>query len=588
MKRKTSGLLAALLSASLLLTACTSTGEQTGQETPAPTPSESQAAQTEQTGMTPGTYVGIGEGRNGAIVVEVTVGESSIDSIEVVSHKETYHVGEVPLLEYPEQIVANQSLAVDNVSGATISSMAFLSAVKDCITQAGGDPADFDGEIPSTAVAEDCTADVVVVGAGGAGMTAAIHAAQAGKQVILLEKLGFVGGTSCFSIESMGASESNVHKALGTPVTMDQMYENYVNANPNGIPEAFDILAHNNGAAVDWLKSIGAMLTVTSSGSSVASSREAGKLGLVIVSALEAECEKAGVDIRLNSAATELVMEDGAVTGVKVENDAGTYTISAKSVVLATGGFGANSEMVTEQVPELEGYLSSCSVGATGDGHNMAAAVGAQLRDMDYFRVNFTYHTQPNGYYYYMGSLFNTGAIFVNDAGQRFVNDQGGYGVGMQVVEQGGSGWAIFDNSIVSSMQDVREYMELGLFEQADTIEELAEKIGVDPAALQETITTYQGYVANGVDEEFGRAMLNMTFDEAPYYACRMTCRVQGTFGGIATDTDTRVLTEDGQAIPGLYAAGECASVGTWGANPVAVNLVFGKIAGENAAAWAE
>ena len=108
------------------------------------------------------------------------------------------------------------------------------------------------------------------------------------------------------------------------------------------------------------------------------------------------------------------------------------------------------------------------------------------------------------------------------------------------------------------------------------------------PAALQETITTYQGYVANGVDEEFGRAMLNMTFDEGPYYACRMTCRVQGTFGGIATDTDTRVITGDGQAIPGLYAAGECASVGTWGANPVAVNLVFGKIAGENAAAWAE
>ena len=130
MKRKTSGLLAALLSASLLLTACTSTGEQTGQETPAPTPSESQAVQTEQTGMTPGTYVGIGEGRNGAIVVEVTVGEDSIEDIQVVSHKETYHVGEVPLLEYPEEIVANQSLAVDNVSGATVTSEALKKSVQ--------------------------------------------------------------------------------------------------------------------------------------------------------------------------------------------------------------------------------------------------------------------------------------------------------------------------------------------------------------------------------------------------------------------------------------------------------------------------
>lgn len=584
MKRNRSKWLALSLALAMILSlsACNTAADPDQPSTGSPSQSEGQS------GMTPGTYVGLGEGRNGAIVVSVTVSENSIDAVEVVSHKETYHVGEVPLLEYPGQIVANQSLSLDLVSGATISSAAFLTAVRSAIAQAGGDPASFNGAVPKTATAQDCTADVVVVGAGGAGMTAAIHAAQAGKSVILLEKLGFPGGTSCFSIESMGASESGVHKALGTPVTMDQMYQNYVKANPNGIPEAFDVLAHNNGAAVDWLRSIGAMLTVTANGSSVASSREAGKLGLVIISALSAECEKSGVDLRLNSRATELVTSGGAVTGVKVENDAGTYVISTKSVVLATGGFGANNEMVSQYVPELKGYQSSCSVGATGDGQNMAAAAGAQLRNMDYIRVNFTYHTQPNGYYYYMGSLFNTGAIFVNDAGKRFVNDQGGYGVGMKVVAQGGSGWAIFDNSIVSSMQDVREYMELGLFEQADSIEALAQKIGVDPAALSDTVKTYQGYVAAGKDEEFGRPMVNMTFDEGPYYACRMTCRVQGTFGGIATNVDTQVLTADGSVIPGLYAAGECASVGTWGANPVAVNLVFGKIAGVQAAANAK
>jgi len=318
----------------------------------------------------------------------------------------------------------------------------------------------------------------------------------------------------------------------------------------------------------------------------VASSREVGELGNTIISALKAECIKTGVDLRTNSKATELVMQDGAVAGVKVSTAKGDYTISAKAVVLATGGFGANNDLVSQHYPALKGYNFSCSAGATGDGHLMAQAVGAELKNMDYIRVNFTYTTAKNGYYYYMGSLFNTGAIFVNDDGVRFVNDQGAYGVGLKVVDQGGSGWAIFDNSLVEGVADVRKYGELGLYVSANSIEELADKIGVNKANLVQTIEKYKTYVANGKDEEFGRAMLNMTFDEGPFYACRMTCRVQGTFGGINTDVDTRVLTADGTPIPGLFAAGECANDGTWGANPAAVNIVFGRIAGENAAAY--
>ncbi len=582
--KKTGKLTALLLALGMTasLAACTPAAS-----TPKPTtpPQESTPA---QTGMTPGTYVGIGDGRNGAIVLKVTVGTDSIDDIQVVTQHETYNVGEVPVETYPSLIVEHQSLSVDNVTGATISSMAFLSAVRDAIKQAGGDPAEFNAEIASDAVAQDEQADVVVVGAGGAGLTAAINAAEAGKKVILLEKLGCVGGTSNYTVESLGGNQTITHKGVGTTLTSEQVLENYIKSNPNGKPEAFEILAKENGVQADWLRSIGAMLTVTNNGATVTSSREAGKLGLVVVAALNAECEKQGVDVRLNNAATELVTENGAVVGVKVKNSAGEYTISAKSVVLATGGFGANNAMVAEQVPSLKGYQSACTVGATGDGQNMAAAAGAALENMDYIRVNFTYHTQPNGYYYYMGSLFNTGAIFVNQDGKRFVNDQGGYGVGMKVVEQGGSGWAIMDSSTVNAMQDVREYMELGLFESAPTIAELADKIGVDKAGLEQTIQTYQGYVANGKDEEFGRGMVNMSFDEGPYYACKMTCRVQGTFGGVATGVDTRVVNAAGEAIPGLYAAGECASVGTWGANPAATNLVFGKIAGVNAAAYAE
>lgn len=532
----------------------------------------------------PGDYYGVGQGRNGAIVVKVTFGEASIDAVEVISDKETYNTGSVPLLQYPKQIVESQLIALDIVSGATISSAALLTAVRDALKKAGGDPSMFDGNKPIEEPQDDDIADIVVIGAGGAGMTAAVHAAQAGKKVVLLEKLDIVGGTSNYSIEGFGAVGDRTHNSLGSDVTATDLAATLAKNNPNGVKEAFDLLANNNGKAADWLRSIGAPMSVAAGQTSVASSREVGELGCTIVAALRQECEKSGVDLRVGNKATELIMNNNAVVGVKVETKQGSYSIMAKAVVIATGGFAANNELVSKHYPALKGYKSSCSVGATGDGHIMAQTAGAELKNMDYIRVNFTYTTAPNGYFYYMGSLFNNGAILVNDDGQRFVNDQGAYGVGLKVVDQGGSGWAIFDQSMVEGIEDVRDYFNLGLYESADTIEELAEKIGVNKENLVKTIQKYQGYVAAGKDEEFGRPMLNLTFDEPPYYACQMTARVQGTFGGISTDVNTQVLTQDGKVISGLFAAGECANEGTWGANPAAVNIVFGRIAGENAA----
>ncbi|MGI6151401.1 MAG: FAD-binding protein [Christensenellales bacterium] len=591
-KRNVLSLVAMLLCVLLAMTACAGEAPQSPSDEPAPTQKAETPVNGDQqakTGMTPGDYYGVGNGRNGAIVVKVTVGESSIDAIEVISENETYNTGSVPVALYPGLIVENQSPNVDMVSGATITSAALLTAVRDAITRAGGDPAQFGAPVSPIEVPHaDTEAEVVVIGAGGAGMTAAIHAAYAGKKVILLEKLGIVGGTSNYSIEGFGAVGDKTHNALGSDITAEALAGTLINGNPNGTPEALTVLANNNGAAADWLRSIGAPMTVAAGQTSVTTSREVGELGNTIISALKAECLKAGVDLRINSKATELVMQDGAVAGVKVSTAHGDYTISAKAVVIATGGFGANNELVSQHYPALKGYNFSCTAGATGDGHLMAQAVGAELKNMDYIRVNFTYTTADNGYYYYMGSLFNTGAVFVNDNGQRFVNDQGAYGVGLKVVEQGGSGWAIFDNSLIEGVADVRNYGELGLYVKADSIEELADKIGVNKANLVQTIENYKGYVANGKDEEFGRAMLNMAFDEGPFYACRMTCRVQGTFGGINTDVDTQVLTADGTVIPGLFAAGECANDGTWGANPAAVNIVFGRIAGEKAAAYAD
>lgn len=536
--------------------------------------------------FTPGTYTSIVDGRNGPVVIQMDFSETEILDVRVITHNETYLTGNVPLELYAKQVVEHQSVAVDIVAGATISSAAFLTAAYDCIKQAGANPQDLRSPIPTTDVAVDAETDVVVVGGGAAGLTAAVKAAEAGSKVILLEKLGFLGGTSSYSIEAFGATEDMTHKALGNAVTSDANAASLIASNPGHSEEALTILAQQNGVAADWLRSIGSPLSVAGGGVSAATSREYGKLGQVIIAGLENEAEKCGVDIRVNNAATELVMENGAVAGVKVKNDAGEYTIKAKAVILASGGFGADNEMVAQYQPSLKGYDHSCTVGATGDGHKMAVAVGAQLGNMEHVRVNFTYYTDGIRVYY-MGCLPNTGAIIVNEAGKRFINDQGGYGVGMKVVEQGGSCWAIFDQSMIDGVADVREYGELGMYESAATIEELAAKIGVDAAGLAETVETYKGYVANGKDEEFGRGMLNLTFDEAPYYACKLTAHVQGTFGGIVTNTATEVTDANGAAIAGLYAAGECAYVGTNGANPMTVDIVFGGIAGENAAAYA-
>lgn len=534
-----------------------------------------------------GTFTGVGAGRGGAIVVRVTLDAGKITDIEVVSENETPNVGTRPVEQFPALIIENQSLEIEPISAATLSSVAFLAAVSDALTQAGVDPASYAGpvEVPAPSMEAEC--DIAVIGSGGAGLAAAIRAAQAGKSVVVLEKTGVIGGTSNFTIESYGSVGDLTHVALGSPMDAATLAANLTEANPKGRQEAFEVFAQNNGAQADWLRSIGCEFTVAGAQNSVASSREVGPVGVAVIAALQAEAVKLGIDMRLNSAATALVMgDDGSVAGVEVTTPAGDYTLNAKAVIIAAGGYGASSEMRAKYNDMFADLGFSCCCGCTGDGINMAEAVGAQLENMDYVRVNFTYNMAPTGLYY-MGSLFNTGAIFVNQAGQRFVNDQGGYGVGPTVVEQeGGTGWAIFDDSIVKPGGDVRGYAKLGLFVDADTIEELAEKCGIDAEGLAATVEAYKGYVAAGEDPEFGRAMLNMTFDEPPFHACQMTCQAQGTFGGIKCDVDAQCLDANDAPIPGLYAVGESASIGTYGANPASVNVVFGFIAGTNAAEY--
>lgn len=538
-------------------------------------------------GFTPGSHLGVGPGFYGPITVEVTMPASGvISAITVLSHNETHNTGNVPLELYPSMIVDNQSLQVPIVSGATISSMAFMAAVRDAVSRAGADPAQFSGPVSFEAPYGDTSADVVVIGGGGAGLTAAIHAAYEGRNVILVEKTGVIGGTTNYVLEAFGSVESMTHRALGSPLDAETLTQTLIGANPNGIPGALEILAHNNGWAADWLRSIGSPMTVAGGQAAVQTSWQMGEIGVSIVSALYAEARRVGVDIRRFSPATEILMDGNAAAGIRVSAPRGEYIITAPAVIVATGGFAANNTMVAQHRPELAGRGFASAPGATGDGHLMAEAVGAALLNMDHIRINYTYASAPNGYSYYVAYIVNWGGILVNGAGERFMNDQIGHGGGWAALEQGDPLYFVFDNTITQSVREVRKLYSLGMFTTANTVEGLSTLISADSVGLINTIERYRDFVANGTDEDFNRPMLNMSFENPPFHAVRADVRVQGTFGGISTDLEARVLTPEGNIIPGLFAAGEVANEGTWGANPVAVNTVFGRIAGQSAASF--
>ena len=531
-----------------------------------------------------GAFLGVGAGFYGSIVVELSMSSPDrIDGIRVVSHDETHNVGNIPIELYSQLIVDFQSLDVPVVTGATVSSIAMMNAVHDALSRAGANPANFRGPTVLDVPVGDTSADIVVVGAGGAGLASAIFSAREGRNVILLEKTGIIGGTSNFIIEQIGSVGSLTHQALGTGVTPEMFANTAIANSPNADPDAMRLLVNNMGWAVNWLRSIGVPFTNASAQTGVRSDWQIGEPGPAIVSGLRLEAERAGVDIRTWSRATEIIMNGDAVAGVRVETPNGAYTISAPAVILATGGFTANRDMVAQHRPDLAHLGFASSSANQGQGHVMAQAVGAALTNMDHIRMGATYATAATGIHYWVNHPLNWGAIIVNRYGQRFMNDQAGWPGGPTALAQGVPLYYIFDNTPVEVAREVRRLSRLGVFITADTLEELFELMDADTAGLRATIERYRGFVAAGADADFNRPMLNMNFDTPPFHAIRAEVRIQGTFGGVNTNLQAQVRTPGGQIIPGLFAAGEVADEGTWGQNPAASIIVFGRIAGQSA-----
>ena len=597
-----------------------------------------------------GDFTGTAKGMGGDVTVTLTLEDGKITGCTAEGKDETPGIGTLALEQLPAQIAETGSIAVDGVSTATITSNAIKEAAAAALTAAGLNANDYKIEVKADETkAEDSTidADVVIVGAGGAGMTAAITAAAEGKSVVIVESQAMVGGNSVRATGGMNAGktvyqdENEFAEGAGVEKTLKTAAEKYADnetitalaktvseqwaayqANPTGYfdsvelmeldtmiggkgvndPALVETLCSNSADAIDWLGEQGITLNSVSSAGGASVKRihrpvnEEGKVvsvGAYMVPLLEEDCQKAGVQMMLNTTATEILTDDnGAAVGIKATGASGeTITINAKAVVLTTGGFGANLDMVVEYKPELKGFMTTNAPGILGQGIKMAQAIGADTVDMDQIQIHPT--VQYDSASLITEGLRGDGAVLINSEGKRFIDEVGTRDVvsAAEIAQPGSYSWLIIDQKMVDDSSVIQGYIKKGYTFEGKTYEELAEQIGVDGAALAETMNTWNGYVEAKNDPDFGRTSFADKLDTAPYYAIKVTAGVHHTMGGLKINTNTEVLNENGEIIPGLFAAGEVTG-GVHGANrlggtAVSDFVVFGRIAGAAASKYA-
>ncbi len=446
--------------------------------------------------------------------------------------------------------------------------------------------------------AENITTDVVVVGGGGAGLSAAIAAREKGAEVVLVEKMLMLGGNTNYATAGINAANTKLQKKLGIEDNAELFYKDTMKGGKNvNNPELVKKLTADSANIIDWLTERGADLSevvFTGGQSAKRTHRPTGgqAVGPVIVDALAETAEKDGIDVRTESEVTKLIKTGDKVTGVEVKHKGETYNITAKAVVMATGGFGANAKMVAEYKPSLEGFGSTNSPAITGDGIKMVKAVGGDLVDMTEIQTHPTVVHKKTAMI--TEAVRGEGAILINREGKRFVSELETRDVvsKAELEQTGKSAFLVFDQEVREKLGAINGYVRKGFTVEGATVEELAGKIGVDAKGLVETMAKYNGYVKAGEDKDFGKTALPRELVKAPFYAIEVSPAVHHTMGGVRINTNAEVLTTDGKVIPGLFAAGEITG-GVHGANRIGGNAVtditvYGKTAGENAADFAK
>ena len=599
-----------------------------------------------------GTGTGNGFAGKDSITVTISLKDGKIANVTASGPNETQGIGSNAVEKMPALMVEKNSIAIDGVTGATMSSKGILQAAEAALKAAGVNPEDFKKKTAAAksdtpkAPAEDkeFTTDIAIVGAGGAGMIAAITAADAGKKVILIEKQAMVGGNSVRATGGMNATytpeqnsnkfteEAGVEKTLKAAEkfadnkriteladTVKKQWEAY-KAKPEGYfdsvelmqldtligghginnPELVKIFAENAADAVKWLKTIDIDLTSVGAfgGASVKrihrplnEDKKVVSVGAYMIPRLSAACKaRKNITLMTDTAAAEILLnKDGQVTGIIAKGaDGGKITIHSKAVVLSAGGFGANLKMVALYKPELEGFMTTNAPGATGEVITMAQTLGAAVVDMKQIQIHPT--VEANSASLITEGLRGDGAILVNTEGKRFTDETGTRDAvsAAEIAQPGSFSWLIIDSKMAEASNVIQGYISKGFTKEGKTYEELAANIDIPPEVFADTMKKWNENVKARKDSEFNRTSFAEPLDKAPFYAIKVTAGVHHTMGGLRIDDHTRVLKGDGSIIPGLFAAGEITGGihggNRLGGNAVADFVIFGRMAGENAA----
>ena len=560
-----------------------------------------QAQQAEQIGeFTVGTYKAQADGMGGAVHVEVVFAADSIDSIVVTKHQETAGIGDTAIEKLPEQIINAQSLNIDGISGATLTSNAIFDAIADCIQQAGGNVQEWQDKEPLTANLgpaedEEITTDVVVVGTGIAGLSAALEALNSGADVIILEKMPAIGGSTVMSAGKVLAADSYVQRELGIEDSPEQFAEYLMNISKGQADSDFvNLVANLSSDTVDWMVENGVQFKNEVETPVPDMQPKRGLMthddtGAGLTQPLMQMIEEKGGVLLLETPGKELLTDtNGNVVGILAERaDGSKLTVNAKAVVLATGGFSYNPELLRKYAPSYNVGLAYSGPGNTGDGLLMAETVGAEIIAGDCLIAQLS-DLGPT-------RRADASGLFVDSSGNRFMNEN------MPRPRKAKASISTIGQSQVYFIHDATEYtdmipsgIEAGLTFEADSIEELATLTGMDVNTLVNTVERYNELCKNGIDEDFGKDAQSMKpIVEPKFYAIKLGIQCVGTTGGPRINLDAQVVHKDGHPINGLYAAGEVASGSLYAyeypgsGSAIQSFATFGRIAGSNSAKYA-